>query len=323
MVAVAHVAALVFLRIAPGRRQLVEASAAGLVLPAALPVGPEIYAALSALAAALTYHLVYGPPSQRSGLRITATASRVARAGLPADAVWLRLVPGSGHPDDFWTGTLLDFAADPDDAMTLYGRFASADGLFTEATFTFLAAEPPREARYQVEFDGLPENEEMTLRLRLTEEDRFSTLIESEAVRGNMTPARAVLLWFDDTMGDDWTGIAGLGSRRRHWRIERPAPAAADLPAAETPAPADAPAPAALRTQPTHTPPRPKILNARLKDLPDPDDFEEPFDIMRLMEEVRASRSGAIKAEQIKAERCRPPRARPGTPPGTRRAGRP
>lgn len=294
LVAVAYVAALAILHLAPAQRRLVEAAAVGLAAPALLPVHDGLYLALALLCGGAAHHLVYGPPGRRGSLRFTATATRITRAGLPVEAVWAKLVPGSSHPDDYWSGTLVDYAADSDDPMTLYARFASDGGLFTEATFSFLEADPPCEARYQVEFDTLPEDEELVLHLRLTGEDRFSTLIESEAVRANLTLARAILLWFDDTMGDDWTGVVGPGGRHRTWQVDRlaaAAPAPDALPAVEeqaASAPAACLAPVAARNPSQRPPPAPKILNARLKDLPDPDDFEEPFDIMQLMEEARA-----------------------------------
>ncbi|SHI61791.1 hypothetical protein [Wenxinia saemankumensis] len=301
----AYVGAVLVLRLLPARRRLIEVATLGSLATAPFPVATELWIALSALFATALWHLLYGSWGERARLRFTLVSVRRAVAPLPADAVWQRLVPGSSHPDDYWTGTLLDFDADPDDPLTLYARFTTPEGLFTEATFTFLAAAPPESAIFEIDSETVPDEEEVALALRLEEVDHFRTQIDSRMTRANLPLRLAASHWFDDALGDDWTGLAQTTARRRRWSVERivgqptegveAMPGAAAGPGEARPpqearpgtlvAPVLAPSPTRQARESRVQP----IRNDRMKGIPDPDDFEEPFDIMKLMEDVRAS----------------------------------
>ncbi|GGL65822.1 hypothetical protein [Wenxinia marina] len=296
LAAVAYVAAVLVLRFAPRARRGLDAAAVGLALPAAFPVAGDVYAGLSLIVGVTFWHAVHGSLSWRGPLRVSVTSTTSFRAELPLHAAWERLVPGAGHPDDFWTGTMLDYDTDPDDPMTLYTRFATPDGLFSEATVTVLGAEPPGEVRYRLETDARPSEEETTHVLRLTAAGPFETRVGCEVTHEALTLGAALELWLDDAVGLDLGRVATPLSRRSRWRLTRmsaepvPAPRRAErmpvqvreigLPPQATPIDRRHSAPAAAGQ---------RVMNTRLQDLPDPDDFEEPLDIMAVMERLQAN----------------------------------
>ena len=213
--------AATILTFAPGLRRVIEIGALSLVLAALFPIVTELWLALSVLIAGALTHLLHGGAAERLPLRLRLTSRREARANLPVAHVWRRLVPGQSHPDDYWTGTLVDFDTDPDDPMTVYLRFRDARGLFREATASFLDLSTERAARWLIEDENAPPGEHCELYVRLSPEGDFQTRISSELTYRNLAPGRALDLLLDGCSRDSWRGLAATLDRRVRIGLDR------------------------------------------------------------------------------------------------------
>lgn len=214
--------AMAILHLIPAIRRWLECSALALALLAALPVPADLYFSLSIAAAAVIFHFLHGSWPRRSSLRFGLANERTAKAKLPLTATWQRAVPGSGHPDDFWTGTLVDFEADPHDPLTIYIRYRNAYGLYSEATLTFIEREPPTYCRFILEPEYHNGEDERIFSIRLSEVGEFETLIETRVDISGLTLAQAATLWLDDNLGDEMGDMAETTLRRQKWVAEWP-----------------------------------------------------------------------------------------------------
>ena len=202
------------LTFAPGLRRGVEIGAVALTFAALFPVVTELWLALSVLIGGALTHLLHGGAAERLPLRLRITSQREARAQLPVAHVWRRLVPGQSHPDDYWTGTLVDFDRDPDDPMTVYMRFRNNGGLYREATASFLDLHQERSARWLIDDERAPPGEHCELHVRVSPEGEFQTRISSELTYRNLALGRALDLMLDGCSRDSWRGLAGTLNRR-------------------------------------------------------------------------------------------------------------
>lgn len=284
--------ALILLNLLPRARKLLETSAIGLLLAAPIPLPIALYLPFALVLAAVAYHFLHGSWSKRTDLRFALASERTAMADLPIDALWERIVPGAGHPDDYWTGTLVDFDSDPDDALTLYLRFRGERDLFTEATVSFLELEAPRTCRFLIEPESENGGEEKTIILRLTEAGEFSTIIDSRVELAELPPNVAMQYWLDDTLGDEWDGLAYTSGRAQRWFASWPWLAEKLSSNARAPVEQAAPAPdlspefgpSDLEPRPQLPPPGPH--RSRFAVLDDDPNFEEPLDIMSVLDEL-------------------------------------
>ena len=206
--------AVLVLTFASRLRRGIEVGAIALTLAALFPVVTELWLSLAVLIGGALLHLLHGGGAERLPLRLRLTSHREARADLPIAHVWRRLVPGQGHPDDYWTGTLVDFDCDPDDEMTLYLRHRAPNGLFREATVSFLDQMRERFARWMIEDETAPTGEHCEIEVRLTPEGDFCTRISSELTYRNLPLGRALDLMLDGCSRDSWRGLARTMTRR-------------------------------------------------------------------------------------------------------------
>lgn len=204
---------------APRLRHALDAGAIGLPLALILPVPEASLIGVILLTSLAVRVVLHGAWSDRMPLRLALDSRTRAVIGLPPADVWSRIVPGAGHPDDFWTGRLVDFDTDPDDPLTLYLRLLRLDGLCDEATVTFLQRDPPRGCRYVIETLRDAQPAEATVTLNLAAQAPGTCRIDQHILQGDLAPRIALGLWLDDDLGDDWGDLAQLASRRRHWRL--------------------------------------------------------------------------------------------------------
>lgn len=205
--------------IAPHRRAWIEALGIGLVL-ATLPGLDAGVLPLAVIAsAALTHLAVHGRWSDATPLRLGLVSHRISRVRATPAQVWAALIPGESHPDDHWTGTLVDYDHDPDDPYTTYLRYRTPDGLHEGVTITFLDHVPLQTCRYVIErFDeGFAQAGDLTLRLGQPDPDHCD--IDSTLLFASLMPRVALGRWLDDTFGDEWDSFAAKVSARRDWSI--------------------------------------------------------------------------------------------------------
>jgi hypothetical protein len=215
--------AIAILRFVPQFRQWIEAGAAGLFITSFLPLHPALSGVMIIAFAALIYLAFYASWLDRTPLRLALDSRRQSDVGWSPAQCWAALVPGEAHPDDHWTGSLVDFDHDPDDPDTLYLRTRDSDGLFDEATLTFLERDPGMSCRYLLERSEPNGGDDMTLSLSLTDISKPSgtpgcqidTRMQQDALPVRIALAR----WFDDSFGDELDSFAALIKSRRDWSI--------------------------------------------------------------------------------------------------------
>ncbi|QQA41178.1 hypothetical protein [Pelagovum pacificum] len=200
----------------PGRRQLLEVAGLGAVLTALMPVEPALLPGLFLFWGAVAHVLLYGKWSDLPFLRLKLETRAHSQVSEPMPLVWRWLVPGAGHPDDHWSGALMDFDSDDDDHETLYLRFRTPDGLFEEATLTFIEQDRPHHCRYMLERTTRFGLEETEVTHHLTEVNG-KTDVETRTVQADLPPRIAIARWFDDVRGERPDDGASVLEDRSSW----------------------------------------------------------------------------------------------------------
>ena len=151
----AFAAAIALVQKRPDQRHWIEIAGLGLFVAALLPLPFGIGVGV-VLAAGLGWVLHRAPFT----LRRTQRQTRAIPSQLAPDEIWRKLMPGAGLPEEFWTGRVIDYDADPEDPETLYLVLEAADGGGgetgtsggeDEATATILEAQAPSLGRYHLE----------------------------------------------------------------------------------------------------------------------------------------------------------------------------
>jgi hypothetical protein len=211
--------ACLVIMLAPNRRRWIEALGIGLIL--AVPMAlPPIASGMAAIACATLAHLaIHSRWTDRTPLHLALVSHRISRVRASPAQVWAALIPGEGHPDDHWTGTLADYDHDPDDPFTTYLRYRTADGLFDDVTISFLDHGPLTHCRYVIERfeDGFAEAG--TMMIDITEPEPGECRIASRLSYDALPPRVALGRWLDDTFGDEWDSFAAMVSARRDWSL--------------------------------------------------------------------------------------------------------
>lgn len=213
------VVACVVIMLIPNRRRWIEALGIGLVIAAAMNLHGVAFGAAAIASAMLAHMLIHSRWTDRSPLRLGLVSHRISRVKASPAQVWAALIPGGGHPDDHWTGTLADYDHDPDDPLTTYLRYRTADGLYDEVTVTFLDHVPLTHCRYLIErFEGRFSEAGMML-IDITEPVLHECRITSRLSFDALPLWVALGRWLDDTFGDEWDSFAAMVSARRDWSI--------------------------------------------------------------------------------------------------------
>ncbi|WP_373356512.1 hypothetical protein [Pseudoroseicyclus sp. CXY001] len=206
---------------APRLRHWVEALGLGVPLGALLPVDDAVLPGAILLVTVLFQRFFSDRSLNGLPFRVSLTSRRSVCFDAPANEIWTRLIPGESHPEDHWTGTLMDFDRDAEDADTLHLRYRNAAGLFDEVTVTFLDCTWPSHCRYYIERSEGHFFEESVMDIRFTELESGQTRIDSE-LRHEPLPLRAALArWFDDSFGDEWDSFAASIAHRSDWSLHR------------------------------------------------------------------------------------------------------
>ena len=210
------IAVLIFSR-APRLREFAESLGLGAILMSLTPAPDIGLLVLIPAGAYLGHLLLYGRWWDWTPLRVCVTSTRRARVPVPIEELWVALVPGEGTPDEYWTGTLIDFEVDPDDPMTRYLRHDRSAELPIEATVTFVEWVWQSSCRYIVEevSEGPAGDAEITLSFdAIGDED---TVVESIFVQSGLTPRLALRRWLENRVGDEWDMVPARVKRSRAW----------------------------------------------------------------------------------------------------------
>lgn len=205
---------------APRVRRWCEAAGLGYVTMALLPLPLAVLPPVFVIGTLAAFHLLYGRWADRIGLRLGLDSHRRSQVNQPAATVWTALLPGEGHPDDHWSGQLLDFDHDKDDADTVYLRFHNGTDLYDDATLTYLERVPGKSCRYLLESSEPHGQDDRTMTLCLVDIGPDTTQINSRMQQDDLPPRLAIARRFDDAFGDELDSFAATLSARRDWSIK-------------------------------------------------------------------------------------------------------
>ncbi|NDV00432.1 SRPBCC family protein [Pseudoroseicyclus tamaricis] len=206
---------------APRFRHWVEALAFGVPTGALLPVDADVRIGVILLTTVIFQRFFSGRSLDGLPFRVSLSSARSVTVDAPPRVIWTRLIPGESHPEDHWTGTLIDFDHDPEDPETLHLRYRNPAGLFDEVTVTFLERAHPRHCRFYIERSEGDYFEEAVMDLRFIELEEGQTLIESHLCHEPLPLRAALARWLDDAFGDEWDSFAASVSRRTDWSLHR------------------------------------------------------------------------------------------------------
>lgn len=195
----------------------------GAVVGALAPLPAEYLIPSMALGTIVAHGLLFGGWSERLGLRFDLKRRRSLTSPLSADRLWRGLVPGASHPDDHFSGRLIDFDRDRDDLDTLYLRMDAGDHRHHDMTVTILAQSHHRHCRYMIEAEG----GDMLVDLVLAPAPGGRHKVDCQIVRHGLGLAEALDGWFGSADLD-----FALGRNLRSLQSARPtaAKATASLP---------------------------------------------------------------------------------------------
>ena len=205
----------------PWNRLWLESAALGCSVAAMLPLPVGAFPLTAALGTIAAFMLLYGGWSDRLPVRFAVTSKRQSRVAKAISQTWKTLVPGESHPDDYWSGKLIDFDHDPDDADTVYLRFETQDH-WEEMTLTFLEKAVNKRARYLLERAAPEGMDDLMFTMDLEEKLRGKTIVDSRLEQDNLPLRIAMTKWFDDTFGDELDDIAATLSADREWKLTTP-----------------------------------------------------------------------------------------------------
>ena len=162
------------------------------------------------------YMVLYGGASDLLRLQFSARTRHVFRVPESPETVWQRMVPEPGSESRHWSGKLRLVEPDPEESDTLHAEFALGGGVRERQAITFLDREPPYHCVYFFISDlgGSASNiSEGACETRITPLPDGGCEVETALSRNAMPLGMAMLMWFDDSAGEQADMIrAGLGA---------------------------------------------------------------------------------------------------------------
>ncbi|MGG7644092.1 hypothetical protein ACQ5SP_04680 [Rhodovulum sp. YNF3179] len=179
------------------------------------------YAAIGLFLLYVAIHLgLYGSFSDR----IPAWFASNGRVAFPVKAdpekVWRTVVPDVGHERSHWSGTLESVDRDPQEPDTVHARFALGHGYYERQTITFFEKNAPWHCRYYFVCEASATNADFSegvYDITLSGKPDGGTEVMIGLDRSEMHLRMALMMWFDDMIGDQADCIAArLNGTRDH-----------------------------------------------------------------------------------------------------------
>lgn len=210
---------LFIIALAPSYRGMAECLSLGLVIAALLPLPAQIFPGTAIVCILAAHAALHGSWTDRLPLRLGLVSTRKSLVNLPAVQVWNAVIPGESHPEDHWTGRLVDFDKDADDAETIYLRFARPDDTPEEMTLTFLERVPHKRARYLLERVDPTGADDVMMTICLNEPELGRCEVDTRLEQEAMPIRLAFEHWFDDCFGDELHNFATQLQRNHRWTV--------------------------------------------------------------------------------------------------------
>lgn len=217
----AFLIAVIIVIFRPAQRHLVECIGVAMLVASALPLPQLVFPAVASAIAIGLERLIYGPFGRLLPVRLGLSARCTLLMDGTRQEAWAALVPGASHPEDFWSGRLLDFDSDPIDPETLYLKFLARDRRVKQMTLSFLEREPPSHARFLLESADPHGDDDAEMLIRITKPDDGVCLIESRLSSLGMPVGAALARWFDNDFGDELVGYVKSRRPGKSWSLLR------------------------------------------------------------------------------------------------------
>ncbi|PWE28834.1 hypothetical protein DDZ14_18340 [Maritimibacter sp. 55A14] len=222
-----------FIALLPGLRMLVEVSAiaalAQAVLIKVLPtdlvhlIWGTGFANLALVTLFLaTYMLLYGSVSDYLPRWFRCNTRHIFRTPAEPETVWRRIVPDRAHLDTFWTGTLQTVRIDREEDDTVHAEFTLGGGMTEHQSITFLDRRAPHFCCYYFFCDAEGTNadfSEGSYAARIGELESGGCEVEMTLKRDAMRLRMALMMWFDDALGDQCDAIRASLGEGEDWSV--------------------------------------------------------------------------------------------------------
>lgn len=187
------------LLVQPALRNWAETLSTGMLLAAALPILPEMMASVGLIIGWLVHQLAYGRWMEVFGFGFRVSSLQRRQISATPEQIWTSVVPGEAHPEDYHTGTLLDFNHDRDDPGTIYLRMMAGDQLPEEMMLTHLERKPFKRSRFMIERDeDKHEATVIDITLHPVEERLTHVTLKTELADARLSSA--LMRWFDSDL---------------------------------------------------------------------------------------------------------------------------
>ena len=226
--------AISLLSSAPSARRAVECGALAVVSTVLVPVTVLTLGPVLIGFGLLWYALLYGPWTDRLGIRLTLNQSARAQIERPASQLWNALVPGEAHPDDYWNGDLLDFDHDDDDHETVYLRMRTPEG-DEEMTVTFIERTPMHRCHYLLERAESHGWDDAEITLEISEISHRLCMVQIKQISRDLPLRHAIGAWLDDGLFNQTRTMASILNDERPAKPQKPAKRGLKLPAMSLP----------------------------------------------------------------------------------------
>ncbi|KIN66388.1 hypothetical protein Z946_400 [Sulfitobacter noctilucicola] len=166
--------------------------------------------------------LVYGEVLDRFRIWVDHRTRRSFISPKSAGDLWLELVPGAAPLETHWDSLLCALEPDPDDSDSYEARYALGASVFEHQTMTILEKDAPHHAKYHHVGDVNPKNRSLvegTFEIWITPLDKGGCKVTLEANRTLLLLRIALLMWFDDSIGDQTDHLRARHLDRRDWSI--------------------------------------------------------------------------------------------------------
>ncbi len=159
--------------------------------------------------------VLYGEVLDRFRIWVDHRSRRSFVSPKSASELWSELVPGEAAIEAHWDSLLCELDQDPDDPDTFEARYALGASVFEHQTMTILERDEPHHAKYHHVGEVNPKNRSLvegTFEIWIEPQDKGGCKVTLEARRNLLLLRIALLMWFDDNIGDQTDHL-----RARHW----------------------------------------------------------------------------------------------------------
>ncbi|MEM7521629.1 MAG: hypothetical protein AAF307_11390 [Pseudomonadota bacterium] len=166
------------------------------------------------------FALMYGEVMDRFRIWVDHHSTRSFNSPKPADELWAELVPGEAALDTHWDSLLCALEPDAEEDGAYDARYALGASVFEHQTMTILEKDAPHYAKYHHVGDVNPNNRNLvegTFAIRITPLEKGGCKVTLEGRRSLLLLRVALLMWFDDYLGDQTDHIRARHLGRRDW----------------------------------------------------------------------------------------------------------